>query len=282
MTELILLTAISRPKNIDRLIKNVQELTDKYIDTVRFTWAVCVDIYHTSEEDRSIALKKLRESGLFFVLYDAGKPNQKNYGGDMFNEALHDVYKRFYQEDGIDPWIYIFDDDNIIIEHSIDLLIHVDTECNGYDLIAGNWFMMSSGNMSVFYTNNFLVGGVDGYAINNPDPSDDFFRYSVFKEFGDFNGGLDYDFTSVRIMYYQNTHRVFLIGDCDTLEITNLHNGMKNSKDAEWLDSIGDNLEFFIKAQDRRLLSKQYNGFYVKDKDRVRRIIEILKEECQD
>ena len=281
MTDLILLTAISRPKNVDKMIRNIKEMTEMFFDKVRMKWVVCLDVYNTNDEDGKIILQKLNESGLDFALYDSGKPNQKNFGGDMYNIPLHDTYNRYYKEQGIDPWIYILDDDNYIIRPGIDQLVYVDTNLKEFSLIASNYFLTDPGNMGIFGKNNFLVIGACNYAINNPDPSAVFFKYSVFDEFGDFNGGVDYDFTSVRVMFFNNMHRTFLTGNHSS-QICCLHNGIKDKTDLEWLEYEQDKCELFVKLQDNDLMSRLENGFYVKDKDRVRRIVEILKEECQD
>lgn len=110
---IILVTPVLRTDNLIHIAKNIVKrfsTQDKYTPF----WVICMDQYHA---DLSVLkIKKLEvyllENNIPYRVYYQGVEADANYGGTLMNAPLMDIQKICI--DGVNPWVYVLDDDNII------------------------------------------------------------------------------------------------------------------------------------------------------------------------
>ena len=126
-------------------------------------------------------------------MYDSGKPNQKNYGGSLYNQPL----KNFVESYNINnPFVYIFDDDNLIHPNLFPTLkLFQQINFDNKEIIVLNC-VFQEGYIKPLYERNINVinkhGWIDG--MNVVDPSATLLRYSIIKKYGMYVDDPAYDY----------------------------------------------------------------------------------------
>ena len=172
---LILLTGTCRYDNLYALSKLTIKEIHKYNDVIDIYWLICLDSYNGSC-NIELFEKSLIDNNIKYKICYSGKPNQSNYGGDLFN---------------------ILDDDNIIHPRLISSFI----KC------ANNNFY---GDKEIItFINKWDCGHnreIDDYMITYKsdkeprlewflfDPSQVIIKYSIIQKYNGIGCGILYDF----------------------------------------------------------------------------------------
>lgn len=113
------MTACLKHENLPEISKSIIESQHQNPD-FSICWLIIIDQYNSTlmqmseETQRQFVMKlhnSLIENDIQHVIEYSGKPGQKNYGGDMFNEPLKRLQNTPIIEDSM---LYILDDDNIV------------------------------------------------------------------------------------------------------------------------------------------------------------------------
>jgi hypothetical protein len=195
MIQLTLLTGSMHWDNLQRIADDLIKQLPKH--DFQINWIICLDQYNGSGSTEA-GLLTLQEfcnmGGIRTWLYKSGKPNQKNYGGDLFNDAIFDYLSK--KPVDWDPWIYILDDDNLVHPFIFDVL----RKCQG------------NSKRIIWLSKHRETGITDqappGMAMNShwdsgaeftpaqlsPDPSQLLIRASLIQEVSGYGAGFTYDF----------------------------------------------------------------------------------------
>ena len=192
--DLILLTACLRHKNMIKIAESIEHFRD-YLGNVHILWVICFDQYNIDGSLKD-AYDYCNENYIGWLGFPSGKNGQKNYGGDMYNEALVWLRDNVYKEE--DPWVYILDDDNLMCELMAsefnDMIKKADEKgkpCiwmskqreDGFVDTIRSWSVYGKGkNNHATYADEFM-----------PDPSQLIMRLSLIEKFGYFKSGHSYD-----------------------------------------------------------------------------------------
>lgn len=261
MIELILLTGAYRLNNLHQSFDSIYDNFANRKD-VHVTWLICVDQFNKNGDINPIIEKcenACKEFGMGYWIFPSGKKRQPNYGGDLYNNALKWVKENYFKDS--DPWIYIFDDDNIIHPAFACSLEKVTSksEANGKDII---WFTKSqmegfitpSSKRKSYAFKKYKNGKIE--ATDLPDPSQLLMKYSTIEEFGFFVGGLEYDrklwefieINESRVLYPSdwlpvNSWRDF----CG--QVQTYHNGQITDKEVESINSLPSDKSYMLICQ---------------------------------
>ena len=112
--DLVLLTACLRFRNLYDIAKSIH---DNMEDTsLNILWVIVFDINNINDMELQDFLpgftERMSEYGIKYELTMSGNQNQKNYGGDMFNQPLIRIKSTLFRDKN--AFVYILDDDNII------------------------------------------------------------------------------------------------------------------------------------------------------------------------
>lgn len=114
INDLILITACIRFKNLYDIAKSIYE--NMHSTSLNILWVIALDMNNIKNPELDIFLpkfiEKVEEYGINYKLCMSGKPNQKNYGGDMFNDPLKKLRENEFRNKN--AFVYILDDDNIV------------------------------------------------------------------------------------------------------------------------------------------------------------------------
>ena len=183
---------------IDNMLKICDSIEQEFSNRrdVDVLWTICVDQYNAYGDWDKFA-RSFGKKRVNIVVYSAGKEGQKNYGGDMLNDAVKHV-KGYYYGNYIDPWVYIMDDDNIacpLMADQIDKIVSTADE-KGKKIV---WMSMNREDGFIDTIRSYSIFGKG--AFNNqtisdefmPDPSEILIRYSKLEELGFYDSGHGYD-----------------------------------------------------------------------------------------
>ena len=87
---LILITGSMYWDNLIDVGKSINLHYDKYKDNFNIIWLICKDQYNGYGNIDS-CIDYLNTTNIDYIIKDSGLPNQKNYGGDLFNIPLQEV-----------------------------------------------------------------------------------------------------------------------------------------------------------------------------------------------
>ena len=289
MVNIILLTAVTRPKNLPIMAESVRRVfgaakSERTENGFNVTWIVVRDRYNCKgslEEVKS----KLDGCGVDFSVTESGKEGKKNYGGDLFNEPLSELFLSKLSN-GEDPWIYIFDDDNILHPLMPYMLKEAERLYPERKALWMNYLGSNSTTHVIFKELAFaLTDGTDGkYYFSNPDPSSIFVRLSVYKEFYPMNGDGDYDYTYIRPVM-MNLYSKGLLSLQHDIEwgcrISANHNGISDGRLINEALNSSKDLIVTVKLQDGRWTGTNFGsvGLYLPP-EANKEIIEIVKKYC--
>ena len=207
---LILLTGAYRFDNLIHVCKSIENLYNIYIDKFDIRWLICKDQYNGFGDFQGF-IDYVNNTNINYCVIDTGKPNQKNYGGDLFNEPL----KQYVSEENLnDPWVYVLDDDNIVHPR----LFEIFETC-----INNNFY----GNKQVITTINKWNCGhnreIDSSIFILPDrsnfirewflfdPSALIVKYSILEKYEFFPARFLYDFEwmNLKLLYGEYTNTIW-------------------------------------------------------------------------
>lgn len=130
INDIILITACLKVDNLFKIANSIKE--NLHRTNLNVLWAIVIDGYNADNEKVQKIVPKLEELlvsyGINYKFFLSGKPNQKNYGGDMFNEPLTELKRTIFRNKN--AFVYILDDDNIIHPFLFDRLNKI-AEYNG-------------------------------------------------------------------------------------------------------------------------------------------------------
>lgn len=261
MIELILLTGAYRLNNLHQSFDSICENFANKED-IHVTWVICLDQYNKIG-DISPIVEKCKSAcsffGMGYWICPSGKEGQPNYGGDLYNDALKWVKEKQFKD--CDPWVYIFDDDNIIHPAFANSLSYVigKSEETGKDII---WFTKSQmgGFIDVASKRKSYAfkkyGNGERDATDLPDPSQILMKYSTIEDIGFFVGGLEYDrklwefieWNEERVLYPSdwlpvNSWRDF----CG--QVQTYHNGQISDKEIKCIESLPSDKSYMLICQ---------------------------------
>ena len=293
MIDLILLTATMQYENILKILPIIESKQKKF-PNINILWVICRDVYN-GKGDIEKVIKTLFKSEIQWIMYDSGKEGQKNYGGDMYNTPLFDTLEKRYKN--ADPWVYILDDDNILTDRMFYAL--EDTYDKSQKRIIWMHYLRSCGKIERVIPNegfDMILHNGTLYFRHNPDPSALLFKGSIYKEYGGFSGGGDYDFTSCRRMCMHYYNEIFFDDYYDT-RYTTFHNGLRSDKQLneieEYLETKNIESYLFIQINNNDGTCFTLDGTSGKyadtslsvpilKTDTLKKIITIIKEEYKE
>ena len=289
MSDIILLSAITRPKNLPVMAESVRRVfgeteSDRTENGFNITWIVVRDRYNCKGSLDEVK-SGLDGCGIEFSITESGIEGKKNYGGDLFYEPLSELF-RTKLDNGEDPWIYIFDDDNIIHPLMPYILKKAEHMYPGRKALWMNYFASNSTIYVIFKELAFaLTNGVDGqYYFNNPDPSSILVRLSVYKDFYPMNGDGDYDYTYIRPVMLNLYSRGLLTLQHDIesgYRLSANHNGISDRRLINEAIKNSKDLIVSVRLQDGRWTGSNFGtvGAYLPP-EANEEIMEIVKKYC--
>lgn len=248
---LILLTAALRFNNLIDIAKSININYDYYNSIFNIKWLICKDQYNGFGDINKV-INYLNTTNIDYVIMNSGKPNQKNYGGSLFNEPL----QQYVKENNLNnPWVYILDDDNIIHPNFYKI----------FEICLDNGFY---GNKEILTTINKWHCG-HNREINKEicllpnhkefiqewflfDPSAVILRYNIIKKYGYVADDFLYDFNwlNLRVIRYEQDNIIWFNEyeySYGRHVVGTYHNGLiKYSNIEELLNSNIDNLNIDI------------------------------------
>ena len=261
MIELILLTGAYRLNNLHQSFDSICENFANRKD-VHVTWVICVDQFNKIGNIEPIiekCKKACSDFGMGYWICPSGKEGQPNYGGDLYNGALKWVKEKQFKD--CDPWVYIFDDDNIICPAFANSLTYVigKSEETGKDIIwftksQMEGFLIPASKRKSYAFKQYKDGTRESTEL--PDPSQLLMKYSTIEEIGFFVGGLEYDrklwefieLNEERILYPSDWLPVSswrdFIGQVQTY-----HNGQISDKEIECIKSLPSDKSYLLICQ---------------------------------
>ena len=190
---LILITAALRLDNLIHIAKSINIFYNDYNNIFNIHWLICIDQYN-GYGDIERTIKYLHNTNIPYSIIKSGKPNQKNYGGDIFNEPL----KKYVEDNNLNnPWVYILDDDNIIHPNLFKIFnICLDNDFYGNKEIITTINKWDIGhnreiNKEIFFIPN-TSGLIQEWFLF--DPSSVILRYNIIKKYNFIDADFLYDF----------------------------------------------------------------------------------------
>lgn len=204
----VILTALSRPKNIDEMFESIKYLYSRE-KKIRIVWTICDDLPNRKEGfDVPEFINKMEEYRktnpmLLWAYCPCEKDDgNKHYGGTLYNGALNYVKEQYFSN--IDPWVYILDDDNTICPLMSETLYNAINiaEKQNKDIIYYN-MMYENGVIAPLCWYTFRpVNDEEHYYpyYYETDPSQILMRYSFLKKIGFYEEIYEYDKRLWRIL----------------------------------------------------------------------------------
>ena len=278
---LILMTGCYRFDNLFHIAKTININYDKYFQRFHIYWLICKDIYN-GFGNLNPTIDYLNTTHINYTIKDTGLPNQKNYGGSLFNKPLQE----FVEENNLNnPWVYILDDDNIFhpnLYYTFNLCINNDNFKNKSGIILTK--RSATTHVHEMYEANicqYLQSNNFRYIWFTPDPSQVILRYNLLKENGFYADKSEYDYLSIvpiiennkQNMIYYNDYYGFM-----TDKINAYHNCLRTLNE---LDRFKEYDELCV---DVNLQSNQENtplNFPILSEEAKQKILNIIKEDLE-
>lgn len=277
---LILLTGSMYWNNLMDVAKSINLYYDKYKDKFNIIWLICKDQYNGKGNIDS-CIDYLSTTNIDYIIKDSGLPNQKNYGGDLFNIPLQETIAERNLDDA---WVYVMDDDNILhpnLFYTFNKIINNIDTTNRYGIIltkksmAGHVHEMHLQSICQQCDNNII------YIFNIPDPSQCILKYSFIKNNGFIPGEVNYDYkwyvptirnNKDKFIYYNEYNG--WISDM----INAYHNNLRHLEDIDKFINDFNNKETYIDVAIQNEDTTPIN-FPILSNEAQEKIINIIKQE---
>ena len=207
MTDILLVTAILRTKNLQEIAKNIAKRF-KGETELHPVWVWCFDQYNANISALEVKRAEVvcLENNIAYVMYYQGKEGQQNYGGELMNGPLQDLKNRIYQNSN--PLVYVLDDDNILHPNFIETVKkfclndeHKTLWMNMLDEFGSQRFVRYADRLAYLPG----TGKNQGYRIIHPcascDPSQVVIRLNKLLEIGGYENTRDYDYKFMNKLY---------------------------------------------------------------------------------
>ena len=190
---LILMTGSYRLDHLLHIAKTININYDEYFNYFNIYWLICKDQYNEyGNIDKT--LDYLNKTNINYNIKNSGKPNQPNYGGDLFNIPLQE----FIEENQLDnPWVYILDDDNIIHPNLYKIFkICLDNNFYGNKEIITTINKWDLGHNREINKEIYLLQNTQGLIQEwfLFDPSQVILKYNIIQKYGFYSNELLYDY----------------------------------------------------------------------------------------
>ena len=244
---LILLTAALRFNNLIDIAKSINIKFDEYNNIFNIKWVICLDQYN-GYGNYDDCIEYLKTTNIDYKIYKSGKPNQKNYGGALFNEPLQEYVK---ENNLNNPWIYILDDDNIIHPNLYKIFnICLDNEFYGNKEIITTINKWHCGHNREINKDIHLIPNAINYIQEwfLFDPSQVILRYNIIEKYGFITDNELYDFYWLNMPVIQNEqNNTIWFNEYEYSFgrhiVGTYHNGLVHKKDIQhFIDSNIDDL----------------------------------------
>lgn len=199
-TNVLIVTPCSRPENLKALADSIYD-SFKDIEHVLPMWLICHTL-HEGEEvpDITDTFNHIKSLGMLWSYMPVRTGRDKIYGGDVMNEAIKDTYANYYAPYGVDPWIYVLDDDNLFCP----LMARQLRAMEYYAKPHGKRCLWMSMNREDGFIDTVRWYSVYGRGLQNkwwsapadefmPDPSQLVMKYSLLRDMDYFASGYEYD-----------------------------------------------------------------------------------------
>ena len=276
---LILISGSSRFDNLLYMAKTININYDKYSEYFNIYWLICKDIYN-GKGNCDNAIEYLNTTHIKYFIYDTGKPNQKNYGGDLFNEPL----KKFITDEIKDKsWIYILDDDNILhpnLYNTFKKCIELENFKDKKGIILTKRSKTSHVHEmmeeNICMPINFFV-----YIWFIPDPSQIILKYTFLEENGMYAPKTTYDYDFILPLISQNKQYMLYYNDyngCFSDKICAYHNNLRTLDE---LNKFNNQEELYIDIALQSDKEIPINFPILSEKSK-QKILKIIKEDLKE
>ncbi len=218
-----------------------------------------------------------------YIIKDSGLPNQKNYGGDLFNIPLQEVIAERNLDDA---WVYVMDDDNVLHPNLFYTFNKIINNHNIEEIYGGIILTKKSmtGHVHEMHYHSICHPSTDNNIIsifNIPDPSQCILRYSFIKNNGFIPGEVNYDYKwfmpNIRnykdqFIYYNDYNGWF------SDMINAYHNNLRHLEDIEKYINDFNYKETYIDVAIQNEDTNPLN-FPILKKETQEKILELIKED---
>ena len=280
---LILLTGAMHLDNLIDVGKSINLHYDKYKDNFNILWLICKDQYNGYGNIDSF-IHYLSATNIDYVIKDSGLPNQKNYGGDLFNIPLQEVIT---ERNLNDAWIYVMDDDNVLhpsLFYTFNKIINnhnIDT-ANKYGIILTKRSMTT--HVHEMHYHSICYPSTDENIIsifNIPDPSQCILRYSFIKNNGFIPGEVNYDYKWYIPNILNNKDKFIYYNDYNgwfSDMINAYHNNLRHLEDIEKYINDFNYKETYVDVAIQNEDTHPLN-FPILKKETQAKILKLIKED---
>lgn len=241
MIDLVILTGAYRLDNLKIQVKSIKNSLQKYACDFYVTWLICKDQYNAyGNLDIDLIFNEVSNSGMLFQAFmmDVGKPNQPNYGGDLFNEPVQWFLSN---NPHVNPWFYILDDDNLMHPYIFRTLLRcqeLSKRIIWMTKIRETGIVDQAIKETAF--SKYILG--DEYFIPTnfcADPSQLLIKGDLLTEVGGYGSGFKYDFEWCTPLCQKYIDEVAFYNNFDDNidDIHCYHNGIRSKKEIEEIDS---------------------------------------------
>lgn len=283
---LIIMTASSRFDDLVKVAKSININYDKYNEKFNIYWLICKDQYN-GHGSLDKFFEYISTTKIYWQLYDSGKPNQKNYGGDIFNESLQN-FVLYYNIDN--PWVYILDDDDVLhpnIYKIFDMCIENNFYGNKEIITTVNkWHCGHNREISseIFLLPNHHNSIILEWFLF--DPSAVILKYNIIKKYGFISGEFLYDFNWLNLTVLKNeVNNIIWYTDYEHSYgrhvVGSYHNGLVKDEDLKKFENISIedlNLDVLIYNLDVELPQ----SIPVLKNETKEKILELIKQDINE
>ena len=283
MNNLILITAAYRLDNLLQIAKSININYDKYNEIFNIYWLICKDQYNGFGNIQK-TIEYLNTTNIKYDIIDSGLPNQKNYGGDLFNYPL----QNFVKDNNLNnPWIYILDDDNIVHPNLYKIFnICLKNDFYNKEIITtiNKWDLGHNReiNKEIFLLQN-TNGLVQEWFLF--DPSSVILKYNIVQKYNFYSNEFLYDFNWLNFKVlineqdniiwfneYEYSYGRHIVGT--------YHNGLINNENINELTNNIDNLNIDILLSNLDIERPQ--NIPILKKETKEKILELIKQDINE
>ena len=282
---LIIMTASSRLDDLVKVAKSININYDKYNQKFNIYWLICEDQYN-GHGSLDKFYEYISTTNIIWQIYDSGKPNQKNYGGDIFNESLQNFVNYFNINN---PWVYILDDDDILHPNLYKIFdICLENNFYGNKEIITTINKWHCGHNREISKDIFLLQTEDTQILEwfLFDPSAVILKYNIIEKYDFISGEFLYDFNWLNMKVLRNEiDNIIWYTDYEHSwgrhVVGTYHNGLvkeENIKEFENIDINDINMDILLGNLDIELPQ----SIPVLKNETKKKILELIKQDINE